>query len=117
MSEDPSPRPTPESLPALPAEEARSPEGIDVGCMIGLALILILMPVSLYVAAPLTVLGIVAAVLAWGLMRITPQKWRDAIGYGRVWLVWFILLILVEAAVGFWIKYENHHGGEMRQRM
>ena len=117
MSEAANLEPKPESLPVIPAEESRSPEGIDVGCMIGLALILILLPVSLYVAAPLAVLGIVAAVLAWGLMRITPQKWRDTIGYGRVWLAWFVLLILVEAAVGFWIKYENQNGGEMRQRM
>ena len=109
----------PDDAPAPPPSSPapRSPDQIDFGCMVGLALILIVLPVSLYVAAPVAVLGIVAAVLAWGLMKITPQRLRTPIGTGRVWLLWFLLLVLIEIGIAAWIHFQNQSGGEMLQRM
>lgn len=112
MSEEPPTNPPP---PETPPDESkfRSPDSIDVGCMVGLALILIFLPVSLYVGAPLAVLGIAAAALAWGLMRITPRELRNAIGAGKVWTIWFIFLILLEVGIGLYLKYLGHFGGDM----
>lgn len=83
-----------------------------MGCMVGLAMALILLPVSLFMGAVLATLGIVAAVAAWGGMRLTPRKIRESWGVGRVWLAWFILLVLVEVGVAGYIKYRNDHGGD-----
>jgi hypothetical protein len=82
-------------------------ERSDVGCMIGLALILILLPVSLYVAAPIAVLGIAAAAAAWGLMRATPKTLRTKMGIYTVFWFWFAVLILLEISVAVFIKYAD----------
>ena len=97
--------------PQPPVPPFRSPDSIDVGCMVGLGLILIGLPVSLYVAAPVTVLVITAAVLAWGLMRLTPKRIRNTIGYGKVWCIWFAILVVIEIVVGLYLDYLSSHGG------
>ena len=75
--------------------------------MIGLALILIFVPVSLYVAAPIAVLGIVAAGAAWGLMRVTPKSLRDKLGVYPTFWIWFALLVLLEISVAVYIHYRD----------
>lgn len=90
----------------------RNPDEVDMGCVVGLAMALIVLPVSLFMGAVLATLGILAAVAAWGGMRLTPRKIRDSWGVGRVWLAWFIFLLLIEVGVACYIKYATRHGGE-----
>jgi hypothetical protein len=101
MSNEPTPAPIPPPAPTPSFERS------DVGCMIGLALILILVPVSLYVAAPLAVLGIAAAATAWFLMRCTPKAIRNKLGIYKVFWFWFAMLILLEISVAVYIKYRD----------
>ncbi len=90
--------------PALPSER------IDLGCMLGLAMIIILLPVSLYVAAPVAVLGIAAAICAWGLMRLTPRALRAKLGvYPTFWL-WFTVMVLLEIGVAGYLHYQDSFG-------
>jgi hypothetical protein len=101
MSTEPTPAPTP------PADPNPAFERSDVGCMIGLALILIVVPVTLYVAAPMAVLGIAAAGVAWGLMRCTPKVLREKVGIYKVFWFWFIMMVLLEVSVAVFIKYAD----------
>ena len=101
MPDDPTPTPQP------PTSNGTAYERSDVGCMIGLAMILIFLPVSLYVAAPIAVLGIAAAAAAWGLMRLTPKPLRTRIGVYPVFWFWFAVLILFEISVAVFIKYAD----------
>lgn len=84
--------------------------------MVGLAMILLFLPVSLYVGAPLAVLGIAAAAAAWGLMHITSKRLKNAIGNGKVWFIWFAVLILIEVGVAVWIYYNEKFGGDFTPR-
>lgn len=97
----------PTSAPTPPTDPNPAFERSDVGCMIGLALILIVVPVSLYVAAPMAVLGIAAAGVAWGLMRCTPKSLRDKVGIYKVFWFWFVMMVLLEVSVAVFIKYAD----------
>jgi hypothetical protein len=77
--------------------------------MLGLALIIILVPVSIYVAAPLAVIGIVSAGLSWCGMTITPTVIRKRFGSGKVYAAWFILCVLLVIATAAYIKFADSY--------
>jgi hypothetical protein len=108
MTSEDSPSSPPTVAPASTEKSAettyRHPDSIDTGCLVGLGVVLLLLPVF-YIAAPVTVLLIVAAVSAWGLMRVTPKRLRERFGPYRIWGAWFGLLVLIELIIGLLIKF------------